>query len=233
MKCRAGIDAAGKTAEIPRMTRLWKHRGWLAAAAVAGLLALILGCEAWIARNARGRCLDDARKVPAAHAAVVLGTSARLPDGRVNLFFRPRLEAAAALYHAGRVQALIVSGDNSRPGYDEPSEMKAMLVSLGVPEARIVCDFAGFRTLDTVVRAREVFGQSRVVFVSQPFHNARALYLADAFGIEAWGLNARDVPVSLSLKTFLREKLACVKAVLDVHLLHTRPRFLGAPVSVP
>jgi SanA protein len=111
--------------------------------------------------------------------------------------------------------------------------MKRVLVQMGVPEAQIVCDYAGFRTLDSVVRAREVFGQQRVIFVSQPFHNARAIYLAKAFGIEAWGLNAADVPVALSVKTYLREKLACVKAVLDVNVLGTQPKFLGEKVAVP
>jgi SanA protein len=84
-----------------------------------------------------------------------------------------------------------------------------------------------------MVRAKEVFGQSRFIVVSQHFHNQRAIYLARAFGIEAWGLNAKDVPVALSVKTFLREKLACVKAVLDVNVLHTQPRFLGEKVAVP
>jgi SanA protein len=165
--------------------------------------------------------------------AVVLGAAPRLADGRVNLFFRPRLEAAARLFKAGRVKALIVSGDNGSKNYDEPMEMKRVLIELGVPEGKIVCDFAGFRTLDSMVRAKEVFGQSRFIVVSQRFHNERAVYLARASGIEAWGLNAKDVPVALSLKTFLREKLACVKAVLDVNVLHTQPKFLGEKVAVP
>jgi SanA protein len=196
-------------------------------------VAFVFGCEWWIAKTAEGSCYDDVKSVPETPVAVVLGTSARLADGRANLFFLPRMEAAAALFKAGKVKALIVSGDNGTQGYDEPSEMKRVLVQMGVPEARIVCDYAGFRTLDSVVRAKEVFGQQRVIFVSQRFHNTRAIYLAKAFGIEAWGLNAADVPVALSMKTFLREKLACVKVVLDVNVLGTQPKFLGARVVVP
>ncbi len=196
-------------------------------------VAFVFGCEWWIAKTAEGSCYDDAKTVPEAPVAVVLGTSARLADGRANLFFLPRMEAAAALFKAGKVKALIVSGDNGTQGYDEPTEMKRVLVQMGVPESQILCDYAGFRTLDSVVRAKEVFGQQRVIFVSQRFHNARAIYLARAFGIEAWGLNAADVPVALSVKTFLREKLACVKAVLDVNLLGTQPKFLGEKVVVP
>lgn len=200
---------------------------------VLAIVAMIWGCEWRIESVARQRCFDAVEGVPEAPVAVVLGAAPRLADGRVNLFFRPRLEAAARLFKAGKVKALIVSGDNGSKDYDEPTEMKRVLIELGVPEGRIVCDFAGFRTLDSMVRAKEVFGQSRFIVVSQRFHNERAVYLARASGIEAWGLNAKDVPVALSLKTFLREKLACVKAVLDVNVLHTQPKFLGEKVAVP
>ncbi len=209
-------------------------RWWLRIAVLAALgVAFVFGCEWWVARTAKGSCFDDVKAVPAAPVAVVLGTSPRLADGRANLFFLPRMEAAAALFKAGKVKALIVSGDNGTRGYDEPTEMKRVLVQMGVPESRIVCDYAGFRTLDSLVRAKEVFGQSRIIVVSQRFHNERAIYLAKAFGIEAHGFNAADVPVTVSIKTFLREKLACVKAVLDVNVLGTRPKFLGEKVAVP
>ena len=143
------------------------------------------------------------------------------------------MEAAAALFKAGRVKALIVSGDNGTQGYDEPTDMKRVLMQIGVPAEKVVCDYAGFRSLDSVLRAKEVFGQQRMIFVSQRFHNARAIYLARAFGIEAYGMDAKDVPVALSVKTFLREKLACVKAVLDVNVLGTQPKFFGEKVMVP
>lgn len=213
----------------PSLKRWWPR---IIVLALAGL-AFVFGCEAWIAHAAKRRCFDEVKPVPEAPVAVVLGTSARLRDGRANLFFLPRMEAAAALFKAGKAKALIVSGDNGTQGYDEPTEMKRVLVQMGVPEAKIVCDYAGFRTFDSVVRAKEVFGQPHVIFVSQRFHNARAIYLAKAFGMQAWGLNAADVPVTLSVKTFLREKLACVKAVLDVNVLGTMPRFLGEKVKVP
>lgn len=215
------------------MKTLRKH-WWLSLAVLAALgFGAISGCEWWIANAAEGRCHDAVKAVPPAPVAVVLGTSSQLPDGRANLFFMPRMEAAAALFQAGKVKALIVSGDNGTQGYDEPTDMKRTLMQMGVPAEKIVCDYAGFRTLDSVVRAKEIFGQRRVIFVSQRFHNARAIYLARAFGIEAFGLNARDVPVSLSVKTYLREKLACVKAVLDVNVLGTKPKFLGEKVGIP
>lgn len=130
------------------------------------------------------------------------------------------------------MKALLVSGDNGSRQYDEPTAMKAALVAAGVPAERIVCDYAGFRTLDSVVRAREVFGQSRFLVVSQRFHNERAIFLARRLGIEAVGLNAQDVPRSRALTTWLREYLARVQAVLDVTLLGTRPRFAGPPEPI-
>lgn len=211
----------------------WKRACLLIIFLVTVLFSVVFGCEWWVARAANGRCFTSAQGVPATPVAVVLGTSARVGDGRTNRFFSTRIKAAAALFHAGKVKALIVSGDNGAQNYDEPTEMKLALTKLGVPEAQIVCDYAGFRTLDSVVRAKEVFGQSRVIFVSQHFHNARAIYLARASGIEALGFDAADVAMSHSVKTFFREKLACVKAVLDVNLLGTEPKFLGERVPIP
>jgi len=215
------------------MKRLLK-RWWLRTAVLIMLgSGTIFGCEWWVSKRAEGRCFDDVNAMPEAPVAVVLGTAAHVAGGWSNYFFKYRMEAAAALFKAGKVKALIVSGDNGTYSYDEPTDMKLALMKLGVPADKIVCDYAGFRTLDSVVRAKEVFGQQRMIFVSQRFHNVRAIYLARAFGIEAYGMDAKDVPVSLSVKTFLREKLACVKAVLDVNVLGTKPRFLGEKVIVP
>jgi len=211
------------------LKRWWLPILALILAGAAGIFA----CEWWIAHTAEERCFETVDSIPAAPVAVVLGAASRLSDGRPNLFYLPRMEAAAALFKAGKVKALIVSGDNSTQDYDEPTDMKRVLINMGVPAEKIVCDYAGFRTLDSVVRAKEVFGQQRVIFVSQRFHNARAIYLARAFGMDAWGLDAQKVPVALSIKTHLREKLACVKAVLDVNVLHTRPKFIGEKVKVP
>lgn len=209
-------------------------RWWLRIAVLTVLgLGFVFGCEWWVARSAEGRCFDDVNAMPEAPAALVLGTAAHVAGGWSNYFFKYRIEAASALFKSGKVTVLIVSGDNGSQGYDEPTDMKLALVKLGVPEEKVVCDYAGFRTLDSVVRVKEIFGQQRVIIVSQRFHNQRAIYLARAFGIEAFGLNAADVPVKLSIKTFLREKLACVKAVLDVNLLGTQPKFLGEQVAVP
>jgi SanA protein len=172
-------------------------------------------------------------RLPATRVGLVLGCSPHLADGRKNLFFERRIAAAAALFRAGKVQYLLVSGDNSRPDYDEPSAMRAALVVAGVPEPRIVRDFAGFRTLDSVARAQSVFGLSELIVVSQRFHNERAVYLARARGLKAFGYDAGDVGGVHGLRTHAREVLSRLVAVLEVELLHTAPRYPGPPEPNP
>lgn len=170
---------------------------------------------------------------PPRSVALVLGCSPRLGDGRANLFFRNRMECAAELYREGRVQWLLVSGDNSRKDYDEPTAMKEALVALGVPAERVVADYAGFSTFESVVRADAVFGQREFLIVSQRAHVLRALYIASSQGLEAEGVEARDIGWRAGLRTNLREALARVRTVLDVHVLKRSPRFLGPKVPIP
>ena len=211
---------------------------WFLRLSAVGLFGLVLavGMIFWadhVAEEAGdGVLFDRAEEVPATPVALVFGCN-RLIDGRPNLYFKYRIEAAAALWHAGKVQCLIVSGDNHATDYNEPEDMKAALVEKGVPAGKIVCDFAGLRTLDSVVRAKEVFGLSEVVFVSQKFHNERAAYLAEAIGLKARGLNAEDVNGAGARKTNFREKLARVKMWLDVNILGTEPKFLGDREELP
>lgn len=171
--------------------------------------------------------------LPTSPVALVLGCSEKLPDGRRNLFFIRRMAAAAQLYRAGKAQYLLLSGDNSRPDYDEPSAMKAALMALGVPESRLVLDYAGFRTLDSVVRAKEVFGAKQLLVVSQRFHVLRAVYLARAHGLDAYGFEAEEVRGVGGAWPKLREVASRVFAVLDVKVFHTEPRFTGPREVAP
>lgn len=196
------------------------------------LAALIAACDAWVRETAEPYCHRDADTVPKRKAALVLGCAPTV-RGRPNLFFTRRIEAAARLHQKGRVGALIVSGDNSTKEYDEATAMKEALVKAGVPAAAIHLDHAGFRTLDSVVRAREVFGQEAFVVVSQRFHNERAVFLARRLGMEAVAFDAGEVRGPGGTMTRLREWLARVQAVLDVTVLGTRPKFLGPKVAVP
>ena len=186
-----------------------------------------------------GRVFDSASMdaVPRRRAAVVMGCVRTLPNGLNNLYFSRRIDAAAELYKAGKVDCLIVSGDNHVKGYDEPSDMKESLVKAGVPADRIVCDYAGFRTLDTVVRAKKVFGLDSFmldsfIIVSQPDHVRRAVFTARGFGCDAYGYAAEDVNGRYSIKTTIREQLAKIAAVADV-VLRRSPKFLGPREPLP
>ncbi len=199
---------------------------------------LLLACGAalftadWsVVRAASGRCFERVEHVPSAPVALVLGCAEKVAGGRTNIYFKRRIDAAAELYHSGKVEALIVSGDNSHKEYDEPTAMKNALGRAGVPSERVYCDFAGLRTLDSVVRASAIFGQSRFIVVSQRFHTERAVYLARSRGLEAFGFDAQAVGGGAGLQTRAREWLARLAAVIDT-ALDRQPKYLGPPVEI-
>lgn len=202
---------------------------WMVLFSLLGIAAIVMGNLA-VGQASKDRIYESLSTVPEREAALVLGCVKTLPDGRGNLFFHYRINAAAALFHSGKVEYLIVSGDNHRESYDEPTDMRDALIDAGVPADRIYRDYAGFRTLDSVVRAREIFGQRSLTIVSQQFHNERAIFIAREHGIDAIGFNARDVESFGGLRTKLREQLARFKTVLDVWVLHTDPKFLGKEI---
>lgn len=190
----------------------------------------ILSCHYGIAKLAEENIYSNIDEIPANDVALVLGTSKLIRNTYINKYYQYRLDAAAKLYHAGKVKHLILSGDNSRKEYDEPSDMQADLMKLGVPKNAMTLDYAGFRTLDSVVRCKEIFSQNKITVVSQQFHNERALFLAQRFDIQAIAFNAKMPKVRK--KVLLREYLARCKAVLDVYLLRKQPKFLGKKVAV-
>ena len=210
----------------------WLKRMLIGLGALALLaIALVIAADRWVGSVAAPFVSARLEDCPAAPVALVLGT-ARETNGRPNAFYTARLEAAADLFHRRKVRAILVSGDNSRPEYDEPGAMKADLVALGVPARFVTCDFAGFRTLDSVVRASEVFSQRRFIVVSQRFHVERAVFLARGYGLEAFGFAASDVGGHAGRAVRAREVLARGQALLDAWVLGTRPKFLGEPVTV-
>ncbi|MBX3102405.1 MAG: YdcF family protein [Bacteroidetes bacterium] len=176
---------------------------------------------------------DQVAKVPYTRVALVPGTSAYRAGGGDNPYFTYRIEAAAALYKARRIRIILVSGDNGNKEYNEPLAMQKALIAKGVPKANIVLDYAGFRTLDTVIRCRDVFGQNRVVFISQPFQNARAVYIGRHNQMDIIAFNAGEPQSYAGSFTQVREWMARGRMMLDVHLLNTAPRFLGEQVPLP
>jgi len=195
-------------------------------------LVAVLVAGALVRHAARDRTYEDLADVPHRKVGLVLGCSRRQADGSPNEFFVNRMQAAADLFKAGKVEYLLVSGDNRTRRYNETRDMRRALLKLGVPANRVYCDYAGFRTLDSIVRAYRVFGQTSLTIVSQKFHNERAIFIALHKGIDAIGFNARGVVASESLATRCREQLARVKTILDVYLLDTPPKFLGDKIEI-
>lgn len=144
----------------------------------------------WVSFKTRHLVFDDVNSIPKNKVGLLLGTGKYAANGNINLFYKYRIDAAVKLYNAGKIEFILVSGDNSRKDYDEPSDFKNDLIARGIPEDKIVLDYAGFRTLDSVVRAKEIFGQTSITFISQKFHNQRAIYLAEHYDIKAVGFNA-------------------------------------------
>jgi len=192
----------------------------------------IMFCDKLIMETSKGRIFENSIELPKYKTVMVLGTSKYLKDGQINLYFQNRINQTIRLYKSGNISRIIVSGDNGTENYNEPAQMKAELVKRGVPCGIVFCDYAGFRTLDSVVRAKLVFGCDDLVIISQEFHLERALYLAKRNNVKTVGLIAENVPRSYDRMGFYREKLARVKAVYDVCLFNKKPKFLGDKVPL-
>jgi SanA protein len=192
----------------------------------------LIAANIMVERAAKDKTYSDVLLIPRRHVGLVLGCPKRGFGGWSNPYFENRIAAAAELYQHRKVDYLVVSGDNHVQSYDEPTDMKNALVERGVPGDRIYPDYAGFRTLDSVVRVNEIFGQNRITIVSQKFHNERAIFLANHRGIDAIGFNAGEVEFRYDFKIMCREQFAKVKAVLDVYVLHKKPHFLGQKIVI-
>lgn len=173
----------------------------------------------------------NVNQIPYNKVGLVLGTSKYLKSGYQNAYYTYRINATVELYMAGKINYVLISGDNSTIYYDEPNTFKKDLISKGIPENKIILDYAGFRTLDSVVRAKKIFGQKKLTIISQKFHIERALYIAKHKGIDAVGYTASQVSLKYGFKTLLREKLARVKLMIDL-LFNVQPKFLGTPINI-
>ena len=213
-----------------RKRRLVRRILFIAAALfVLGILAsalAMIAADRRIESCAAGRVFTSVESLPAREFGLLLGTT-RLVKGKYrNDYFYKRIRAAVNLYRAGKIRKIIVSGDNSRTDYNETGDMKRELVAEGIPPDDVLMDYAGFRTLDSVVRARNLYGASELTVISQMFHVERAVYLADRNGIDAIGFVAEDSVVkSARMRLAVRESLARVRAVIDAELLHSKPHF--------
>lgn len=195
------------------------------------LLTGILLSNYYITSNAKGKTFNSTQNIPNNKVGVLLGANKYVSGGRINLYYKYRINAAVALYKSGKIDFILVSGDNGSKYYDEPSTFKDDLIKKGVPEEKIYLDYAGFRTLDSMVRAKEIFGQQSITIISQKFHNERAIYLAESHDIKAVAYNAKDVKGRNGLRTDLREYLARTKAVFDI-IFGVQPKFYGDQIII-
>jgi SanA protein len=198
----------------------------LSGGAVIGGAMLVFAAHWWIQRAAGRYVIGQLALLPHNHVGLVLGTSAYTKGHGHNPHFDNRIAAAANLFHTGLVRQLLLSGNKGAGGYDEPAAMQRSLVARGVPAINLRRDGAGYRTLDSVVRARKVYGLRRVTIVTDRFHCYRAVFLARHFGLQAVAFPSEEVSLDRSKKARLREWLADVQACLDVYVLHTQPKSL-------
>jgi len=228
MKLFTNMATASPTVKTqkPRSRRMLKL-ALLTSLAAAGLLyGSNLACQ----KSAASRVFSHIDEVPFNDVGLVLGTAKTVKNGRLNLHFSQRIRAAAALYHAGKVRHLIVSGDNHIASYDEPTDMREALAAAGVPASAITCDYAGFRTLDSVLRAKSVFGQTKFTIITEDFHCPRAVWIARRHGLDAIAFAAPDVSrLAWSLRMKFRESLARAWCAIDLYMLNRSPKFPGPP----
>lgn len=195
-------------------------------------MVTIFLCNHIISHAAKGKLFTNVAAIPYNKTGLLLGTSKHLGNGLDNPYYTYRIRAAAGLLKAGKIKYLVISGDNSHTSYNEPEDMRRDLMAAGIDSSVLFLDYAGFRTFDSIVRLKKIFGQDSVTIISQAFHNERALYMAGKEGITAIAFNAADVSASRGIAVQLREKLARVKVFID-YWFGKRPKFLGEKVLLP
>jgi SanA protein len=195
------------------------------------LLSIIFLSNYAVVSKAKSRVYDDIDSVPYNRVGLLLGTSKYTSKNYHNQYFLFRIQAAAELFHTGKIDYILISGDNRFEYYNEPQMMQEDLIALGVPKEKIFLDYAGFRTLDSIIRAKKVFGLNSFTVISQKFHNERAIFIARNNDLNAIGFNAKDVDKNYGFKTNLREKFARVKVVIDL-ITGKEPKFLGEQIEI-
>jgi len=207
--------------------------GLLAAVSVTlavGLALCTILPNLWVVGRARQhiRPIDE---LPPCQVAIVLGAGLR-PGGEPSATLTDRLEAGIELYRAGTVKKLLLSGDHAQHTYDEVNAMRRYALDAGIPRQDVFLDHAGFRTYDTMYRARDVFLVERCIVVTQRFHLARSVYIARQLGLDAWGCAADRRRYAFARRNAVREVLARVRAFLDLHVRKARPRYLGPEIPI-
>ena len=210
-----------------RHGRFWRR---LVLYFLIGIAIAVFLTDYWVKSSTRAQLYSDVTAIPHKKIGLLLGCS-KFASGGINLYYQYRIAATTALFRAGKIDYVLISGDNSHKDYSEPEMMQADLIAAGIPADRIVLDYAGFRTLDSILRCKYVFDEDDVTIISQQFHNERALFLANRKGVRAIAFNAQDVPKRWSIKVAIREKFARVKMLLDL-TFGKGPKFYGPKIPI-
>lgn len=212
--------------KLTRAFRRRLRRGliWVAALALV-LVALI---NNWVVNNSEAYVYSNWSLLPDNDVGLVLGTSPFTRSGKPNPQFYGRIEAAVQLYQLGKIKKIIVSGANPDSTYNEPRQMWRELTKAGIPSQAITMDFAGVRTFDSISRAKAVFNLEQMTVITQEYHAYRAVFIAKKLNIRVAGYAATSDNIGMFSRTYIREVFARVKAVLDLYVLSTEPKFLGS-----
>ncbi|MCW0319546.1 hypothetical protein NB714_000407 [Pantoea dispersa] len=195
------------------------------------VMATALGLDRWISWRTAPFIYEDVASLPHRQVGVVLGTAKYYRTGVINQYYLYRIQGALNAYNSGKVNYLLLSGDNALQSYNEPMTMRRDLIKAGVDPSDIVLDYAGFRTLDSIVRTRKVFDTNDFIIITQRFHCERALYIAQHLGIQAQCYAVPSPKNMLSVR--FREVGARLGALADLYLMKREPRFLGPLVPIP
>ena len=216
--------------KLTRASRRRLRRSLLWAALLAAAVVVLV--NNWVVNNSEAYVYSNWSLLPDNDVGLVLGTSPFARNGRPNPQFYGRIEAAVQLYQLGKIRKIIVSGANPDSTYNEPRQMWRELTKAGIPSQAITMDFAGVRTFDSVSRAKAVFNLEQMTVITQEYHAYRAVFIAKKLNIRVAGYAATSDSIGVFSRTYLREVFARVKAVLDLYVLSTEPKFLGGPEAV-
>lgn len=206
-----------------KINKVGKIVGWISLSGVL-LIALL---NLWVIISSQSQISYNPANIGFNNVGLVLGTSKKLRSGAENPYFNSRINTAATLYKLGKIKHILVSGDNRSKYYNEPLDMQKALVKKGIPDSVITLDYAGLRTLDSVVRCKDIFGQNKFTIITQKFHATRAIFISNYYKIEAQAMVAPSPPIAYSWKVKLREVLARPIAIIDLYILKKTPKHKG------
>ena len=186
----------------------------------------------WINFSTNSYVYSNYKELPYNRVGLIPGCNKYVANGVINEYYTQRIDAGVKLFNSGKIDYILVSGDNAHVSYDEPRQMKASLVEAGVPKDKIYSDYAGFRTLDTTVRAKEVFKLNKLTFISQSFQNQRGVFIGRHIGMDIVAFNADYSEKTLNLKTEIREIFAKIKMLIDIYIIYKEPKFLGDEIII-